>query len=61
MNLFFAALGIFLTLLIAVIVLYLLTARRYQSADSVAHSVDVSFIHSLRAISGTQVRTAALV
>lgn len=40
MNLFFAALGILLTLLIVGVAIYLLTARRYQSADSVANSYD---------------------
>jgi MPBQ/MSBQ methyltransferase len=40
MNLLFAALGISLTLLTAGLALYLLTARRYQSSDSVAHSYD---------------------
>ncbi len=40
MSLFFAAIGIVLFLLILGIGVYLLTARRYQSADSVAHSYD---------------------
>ncbi|MCY7391396.1 MAG: methyltransferase domain-containing protein [Leptolyngbyaceae cyanobacterium CAN_BIN12] len=40
MNLFVAVLGILLALLIAGIALYLLTARRYQSSDSVANSYD---------------------
>ena len=40
MNLLFATLGILLTLLIVGIALYLLTARRYQSSDSVANSYD---------------------
>jgi MPBQ/MSBQ methyltransferase len=40
MNVLFAALGISLTLLTAALALYLLTARRYQSSDSVAHSYD---------------------
>lgn len=40
MNLFFTGLGILLALLIFGIALYLLTARRYQSADSVANSYD---------------------
>lgn len=40
MNLFFAVLGILLALLIASIALYLFTARRYQSSDSVANSYD---------------------
>jgi MPBQ/MSBQ methyltransferase len=40
MNLFFATLAILLTLLIVGIAVYLLTARRYQSADSVANSYD---------------------
>jgi len=40
MNLFFSALGIVLTLLIVGIALYLFTARRYGSADSVANSYD---------------------
>jgi MPBQ/MSBQ methyltransferase len=40
MNLFVITLGILLTLLILGAALYLLTARRYQSADSVAHSYD---------------------
>ncbi|MGF1498429.1 MAG: methyltransferase domain-containing protein [Elainellaceae cyanobacterium] len=40
MNLFLLALGIFLALLILGTVLYLATARRYQSADSVANSYD---------------------
>lgn len=39
MSLFFI-LGILLTLLTAGIALYLVTARRYQSSDSVAHSYD---------------------
>lgn len=39
MSLFFV-LGILFTLLMASIALYLLTARRYQSSDSVAHSYD---------------------
>ncbi len=39
MSLFFV-LGILLTLLTVGIALYLLTARRYQSSDSVAHSYD---------------------
>jgi MPBQ/MSBQ methyltransferase len=37
---FFSVLGILLTLLIAGIAIYLLTARRYQNADSVATSYD---------------------
>ncbi|MBD2463697.1 methyltransferase domain-containing protein [Oscillatoria sp. FACHB-1407] len=40
MTLFLAVLGIFLALLAAGIALYLLTARRYQSSDSVAISYD---------------------
>ena len=40
MNLSFALFGTVLTLLIAAIALYLVTARRYQSADSVANSYD---------------------
>lgn len=40
MNLFVAVLGILLALLIAGIALYLFTARRYQSSDSVANSYD---------------------
>jgi MPBQ/MSBQ methyltransferase len=40
MNGLVATLGILLVLLIVGIVLYLLTARRYQSADSVANSYD---------------------
>ena len=40
MNLFSAVLGILLTLLTVSIALYLLTARRYQSSDSVANSYD---------------------
>lgn len=40
MSLFFAAIGIVLFLLILGMGVYLLTARRYQSADSVAHSYD---------------------
>jgi MPBQ/MSBQ methyltransferase len=40
MNLLFTTLGILLVLLIAGIVLYLLTARKYQSPDSVANSYD---------------------
>lgn len=40
MDVLFTTLGILLTLLIIGITLYLLTARRYQSADSVAHSYD---------------------
>jgi MPBQ/MSBQ methyltransferase len=40
MNLLFAALNILLILLLAGIALYLITARRYQSADSVANSYD---------------------
>lgn len=40
MNLLVAALGILLTVMVVTITLYLLTARRYQSADSVAHSYD---------------------
>lgn len=40
MNLLFVALGILLALLIIGTALYLLTARRYQSADSVANSYD---------------------
>jgi len=40
MNLFVAVLGILLALLTAGIALYLLTARRYQSSDSVANSYD---------------------
>ncbi|MBW4657869.1 MAG: methyltransferase domain-containing protein [Drouetiella hepatica Uher 2000/2452] len=40
MNFFVVALGAFLALLVLGIALYLLTARRYQSADSVAHSYD---------------------
>lgn len=39
MNLVFI-LGTFFAVLIAAIALYLLTARRYQSSDSVAHSYD---------------------
>lgn len=39
MNLFLVF-GILLALLIAAIALYLLTARRYRSSDSVAHSYD---------------------
>jgi MPBQ/MSBQ methyltransferase len=40
MNLFVVALGCLLTLLIAGVALYLFTARRYQSAESVANSYD---------------------
>ncbi len=40
MNLYFATLGTLLTLLIVGIALYLFTARRYGSADSVANSYD---------------------
>ncbi len=40
MNLFVAVLGILLALLTAGIALYLFTARRYQSSDSVANSYD---------------------
>ncbi len=40
MNLFSAAVGILVALLIVGVVLYLFTARRYQSADSVANSYD---------------------
>jgi len=40
MNVLVATLGILLALLIVGIALYLLTARRYQSADSVANSYD---------------------
>ncbi|MCU0566742.1 MAG: methyltransferase domain-containing protein [Oculatellaceae cyanobacterium Prado106] len=39
-NLLFTTLGILLVLLIAGIALYLLTARKYQSPDSVANSYD---------------------
>lgn len=40
MNLFFWVVGTCITLLIAAIALYLFTARRYQSSDSVANSYD---------------------
>lgn len=40
MNVLLIALGISLALLTAALALYLLTARRYQSADSVANSYD---------------------
>ncbi|MDX2216831.1 MAG: methyltransferase domain-containing protein [Oculatellaceae cyanobacterium bins.114] len=40
MTLFITALGIFLAFLLISIALYLLTARRYQSSDSVANSYD---------------------
>ena len=40
MNIFSAVLGILLTLLTVSIALYLFTARRYQSSDSVANSYD---------------------
>lgn len=40
MNLLVLILGILLTLLLIGIVLYLITARRYQSSDSVANSYD---------------------
>jgi hypothetical protein len=40
MNVLFAALGLLLLLLILGMGLYLFTARRYQSADSVANSYD---------------------
>ncbi|MGG6294827.1 methyltransferase domain-containing protein [Leptolyngbya sp. AN02str] len=40
MNVLFAALGIALALIVVGLALYLLTARRYQSSDSVAHSYD---------------------
>ncbi len=40
MNLIFSVFGILLTLLLVGLVLYLLTARRYQSSNSVASSYD---------------------
>lgn len=40
MNLLFSAIGLLLALLMIGIALYLVTARRYQSADSVANSYD---------------------
>jgi MPBQ/MSBQ methyltransferase len=40
MNLVFSVLIILLAILVAGLILYLLTARRYQSSDSVAHSYD---------------------
>ena len=40
MNLLVAALGILFSVMVLGIALYLLTARRYQSSDSVAHSYD---------------------
>jgi MPBQ/MSBQ methyltransferase len=40
MSLFFPALGLILTLLILLLALYLITARRYQSSSSVANSYD---------------------
>ena len=40
MNLLFSVLAIILTILILAIALYLFTARRYQSSDSVANSYD---------------------
>ncbi|MEM6403666.1 MAG: methyltransferase domain-containing protein, partial [Cyanobacteria bacterium P01_D01_bin.116] len=40
MNLLLSTFGIILAILIVGIVLYLLTARRYQSSDSVANSYD---------------------
>ncbi|MGB6297450.1 MAG: methyltransferase domain-containing protein [Rivularia sp. (in: cyanobacteria)] len=40
MNFLFSSLGIILAILIVSIALYLITARRYQSSDSVANSYD---------------------
>jgi len=40
MSWFLYALGLFLTLLTLLLALYLITARRYQSSDSVANSYD---------------------
>ena len=40
MNLLVSTLGIILAILIVSIALYLFTARRYQSSDSVANSYD---------------------
>ncbi len=40
MNWFFSALGVFLALLTLLLALYLITARRYQSSNSVANSYD---------------------
>ena len=40
MSWFFSALGVLLALLTLLLALYLITARRYQSSNSVANSYD---------------------
>lgn len=40
MNWFFSTLGVLLALLMVLLALYLITARRYQSSKSVANSYD---------------------